>query len=227
MTSKQRDREGRALAKEIVEAVGGLKAWNNPNWNISFDFVVVSGGKEVARYSHQWLRSQDRYVVSGKNREGKKWRVQFSSFSSHQGTATVDDRETPDTLTAKMLDMAYGRHINDTYWMLMPFKLLDSGVYHHLENDTTIGGKRYRVLGLSFGKVGLTPGDRYWLYVDPATKHVVRWRYMLQSGREGEFTWERYTRFGPLQISLVKRAADGSSEIRFENVHVDTNGSDR
>ncbi|MBS1913109.1 MAG: hypothetical protein JST22_14065 [Bacteroidetes bacterium] len=224
MTPQQRERAGRNLAREIVDAVGGLKAWNNPGWDISFDFVVVAGGKEIGRYSHQWLRSEDRYIVSGKNKDGKKWRVQFTSFSRRQGTATVDDRPAPDTLAAKLLDMAYARHINDTYWMLMPFKLLDSGVYHRQENDTTIDGKRCLVLGLSFGKVGLTPGDHYWLYVDPRTKHVVRWRYVLQSGREGEFTWDRYTRFGPLLISLLKRAADGSSEIRFENVHVETNG---
>jgi hypothetical protein len=147
--------------------------------------------------------------------------VIFANVYEHKGTATIDGVSAPDTLLPRLLEMGYGRFINDTYWLLMPLKLLDSGVFHRREPDTVIDGKRYNVLALSFGNVGLTPGDHYWLFIDPATKLVERWRYVLQSGNEAEYIWDQYTSFGPIKVPLRRRNVDGKSEIRFDHVRVD------
>lgn len=218
---KRSARDGRKLAEQVVAAVGGLDAWNDKSWDLAFDFVMYKGKAETGRYSHIWYRSLDRYIVSGKNRDGKLWRVRFTSLSRHEGSGTIDGRDVADSSRGRMLESAYGRYINDTYWFLMPFKLLDSGVYHRREADTTIGGKRYLVLTLSFAKVGLTPGDQYRLFINPRTKLVERWHYKLQSNHEGEFIWSDYKRFGRLLLPTRRKAVDGSFEIRFENIRVD------
>jgi len=216
----QRELDGRILAGEIVQAVGGLNAWNDRSWDLSFDFVVMHDGAEAGRVSHFWNRSTDGYVVGGMTKDGSKWEVNFADIMNKVGMAMINGAPVADSLRQKTLDMGYGRFINDTYWLLMPFKLLDSGVYHYREPDTTIGGQRYEVLRLSFGNVGLTPGDRYWLYVDPETKLVRRWRFRLQGSREGDYLWNDYTDFDSIRLSLSKPAVDGTSEIRFEHVQV-------
>lgn len=217
----QRQLDGRALAEEVVKASGGGVFWSDKSWGIAFDFVVMRDGKEMTRASHDWFRSTDGYTVSGSTKDGKKWRVSFSDIMARHGYAEIDGARAPDTLHTRLLDMGYGRFINDTYWLLMPLKLLDSGVHHRREPDTTIDGMTYNVLNLSFGHVGLTPGDRYWLYIDPATKLVKRWRYLLESAREGNYRWEDYKAFGPITLAQRRISLADSSEIRFENIRVE------
>lgn len=210
--------EGRALAREVMEAAGGERAWNDLSWNLSFEFVSYREGKEAARFSHRWNRRTNAAVVSGTGRDGKRWEVRFGDLFARRGTAMLDGAPAHDSMVTRLLDNAYARFINDSYWLLMPLKLLDKGVNHRRLEDTTIGGRRYETLALSFEKVGLTPGDQYWLYIDPKTKRVARWRFLLQSGNTGEYTWEEYERVGPVTLPRVRRLANGQVAIRFENV---------
>lgn len=215
-------RDARALAVAVIDALGGLDAWNDRSWDIAFDFVIERGGNEAARFSHIWKRATSEYLVSGKTREGKTWRVYFEDIYAKRGTATINGEPAPDTLLPKLLDLGYGRFINDSYWLMMPFKLLDSGVILSRLPDTTLDGRFYNVLHLSFQNVGLTPGDQYWLYIDPATKRIERWRYLLQSGREGDYLWQEYRQLGPITLPLYKVTPDNSAAIRFDNVRVGT-----
>jgi hypothetical protein len=217
---RRHQEDGRALAAAVMKAVGGESAWSDKSWNLEFDFVVLRGGKEAARFSHKWDRASNAYVVSGKTQEKKEWRVAFTDINAHKGTATIDGAPAPDSLLPRLLDMGYGRYINDTYWFLMPFKLLDPGVNHWRQPDTVIDGKTFNVLRLSFGSVGLTPGDRYWLYINPETKLVERWRYLLEGGNTGDFYWRDYTDYGPVKLPLRREAVGGGMEIRFENIRV-------
>ncbi len=217
---RARQQEGRALAAEVMNAVGGERAWNDRSWNLEFDFVLIRDGKEGARFSHGWNRTTNAYGVTGKTRDGKQWHVRFTDVIARQGSATLDGSPASDSLLSELLALGYGRFINDGYWLLMPFKLLDPGVNHWRQPDTVIDGSRYQVLRLSFGKVGLTPGDRYWLYIDPRTKLVQRWNFILEGGGKGDFYWQDYTDYGGIKLPLRRRSADGTMEIRFENIRV-------
>lgn len=213
--------EGLALAREVWRAAGGEKGWTDLSWNLSFDFVSYRDGKEAARFSHRWNRKTNAAVVSGIGRDGRRWEVQFSDLYARRGTATINGTAAPDSDLPRLLENAYARFINDSYWLLMPLKLLDNGVIHRRLDDTTVGGGRFERLGLSFERVGLTPGDQYQLYIDPKSKRVVRWTFVLESGRTGDYTWEEYERVGPVTLPRVRRAPDGAIAIRFENVRVE------
>jgi DNA-binding beta-propeller fold protein YncE len=77
--------------------------------------------------------------------------------------------------------MAYGRFINDTYWLLMPWKWLDDGVNLTYEGERQVDGRTYDVVLLTFDTgVGLTSGDRYWGFVSRETGLMDRWEYVLQ-----------------------------------------------
>ena len=209
--------EGDLLAREVMRASGGDR-WEDRTWNLAFDFVSYREGKEAGRFSHRWNRSSNAAVVSGAGRDGKRWEVRFTDVYARTGTATIDGAAAPDTSLQRLLDNAYARFINDTYWLLMPLKLLDDGVIRRRLEDTAISGRSYQRLALSFENVGLTPGDQYWLFIDPQTKQVAFWRFLLQSGRTGEYAWEEYERSGPVTLPRVRRGSDGAVAIRFENV---------
>ena len=66
----------------------------------------------------------------------------------------------------KLLETAYGRFINDTYWLLAPWKVFDPGVHRDFDGEKTgPDGALCDVIRLSFDNVGLTPKDVYWLWV--------------------------------------------------------------
>ena len=74
------------------------------------------------------------------------------------------------------------------------------------------------LLEMSFDKVGLTPGDRYLLTVDPETSQVVAWSFVLQNGSEGSFSWTDHELHGPLTLSMSRTTEAGDFVIRFEDV---------
>ena len=59
----------------------------------------------------------------------------------------------------KALERGYGRFINDTYWFLMPAKMLDPGVSLASQGESALLGKAYSVVRLTFAGVGLTPRE--------------------------------------------------------------------
>ena len=87
----------------------------------------------------------------------------------------------------------------------MPYKLRDPGVNLSYAGEETIDGKTYDKLALSFGKVGLTPGDRYWVYINRDTGLMDRWAYILQDmPKEGPPTvwkWEGWQKYGNIMLA--------------------------
>jgi hypothetical protein len=118
--------------------------------------------------------------------------------------------------------MGYERWVNDTYWIVMPFKLRDPGVHlKHARTERLDSGAEYDVLELSFDKgVGLTSGDRYWLYVNRGTRLLDRWEMLLQDQKPppSAASWEGWTQVGPVRLSTLHRFEGKPVMIRFENV---------
>ena len=122
---------------------------------------------------------------------------------------------------------AYGRGVNDTYWLLMPFKALDPGVKLAFEGERKLEGATFNVFRLTFDKVGLTPGDTYWAWVNTVSHRMEVWSYHLQ-GTPAEqapsvFAWEDWKEFGSIHLSLDRRPLDPPAGkpvigIRFRDV---------
>ncbi len=206
------------LAGQVMNALGGLQGWEKTT-ELAFDFVVTSEGAEVTRRSHVWNRRTNGYLLSwNDSRNGSTHRIEFSDIYQKTGRVLIDGQTPPDSTTQQMLERGYALFINDTYWLIMPFKLFDPGVKLQEMPAEKKGGVRRRVLHLSFEGVGLTPGDQYWLYVDPASYRIQRWRYKLESGREGGYSWEDYKSFGPVTLPLRRVSDDGKRVIWFDRV---------
>ena len=210
--------KGEALAEEMVEAMGGREAFEGLRF-LRFDWTVVREGEEVARIPHLWDCHTGRYRVEWETREDEQVQALFN-INTKEGRVWKNGAE----VTAKeerdeLLEHAYGRFINDSYWLLMPWKLRDPGVKLEHLGEREADGKIYEVLHVSFEKVGLTPGDQYWAFVNPETKIMERWAYFLQS-HEGEpslegarpYAWRNWEKVGAMMLAREKVSLDPERE---------------
>ena len=216
------DAASKEVVQSLTDAMGGQQTWDRLTY-FRFDFVVVKDGKEVARFRHWWDKAHGRCRVEGPDDQGQNVTAIFN-LADRQGRAYTDGVvETNPTNIKNIIENGYERWVNDTYWVLMPFKLHDPGtrVKHVRVYQDAGGGETYDVLELSFASgVGLTPQDRYWLYVNQKTHLIDRWEYVLtgQKPPPQGATWESWTSIGPLQLSLARRFGGKPVMLRFENV---------
>lgn len=213
-----------AVADSVVEACGGWEAANRARY-VAFTFVVEKDGKVLQRRHHQLDRHTGDCRVQGVNQAGIKYDI-IMDAATRNGEVMLDGEPANTEYKKQMLEMAYGAFINDSYWLFMPFKLLDPGV--HLTDEgvrTDEAGKDWRVIKLHFDPdVGLTPGDQYWVYVDPETYRPGRWDYHLQSMAAEDppsvALWIDWQKVGPVWLSLEKPVLGSGVTIRFEDVEV-------
>jgi hypothetical protein len=217
----QADARAAACVKELTDAMGGQEAWDKLPY-FRFDFVVVRDGKEIARFKHWWDKTRGRCRVEGPDDQGRVITAIFN-LSDKKGKAFTDGIiDTDSTNIAGIIQNGYERWVNDTYWIIMPFKLRDDGTrLKHVRTHEDTNGATYDVIELSFmPNVGLTPQDKYWLYVNAKTHLIDRWEYVLTGHKpppQGS-TWESWTSIGPLQLSLARRFEGKTAMLRFENV---------
>jgi hypothetical protein len=110
----------------------------------------------------------------------------------------------PDSL-ARYATYAYEAWINDTYWLLMPFKLKDAGVRLDYVGPCRADSLTPAVcLDMTFNEVGVTPENRYTIYVDTTTYRVVRWDYFANATDSLpalSTPWTEYMQFGKIYLS--------------------------
>jgi hypothetical protein len=215
------DDKADALARDLVASLGGTAAWEKAR-QFQFDFVVEREGQAIARFSHVWDRYTGDYRLSGTEKTGAPYVVYFN-VNSRKGRAFVNGREVEGEAADKQLENAYERFINDTYWLLAPWKVMDPGVVRAYDGEKPCpDGGTCDVLKLTFDNVGLTPKDAYWLWITRDGRRMVQWQYVLNGASEPPTTaaWKDWRRFGGVLLSLEKPMVGRPVAIRFENVAV-------
>lgn len=216
-----RDAKADAVGHELIAAMGGEDAWEKAR-QFRFDFVVVKQGAEVARVSHAWDRYTGDYRLQGVDKAGAPYTVYFN-VNTRAGRAYVNGVPAEGDERDKRLGSAYERFINDTYWLLAPWKIFDPGV--HLAYDSErIGpaGGACDVLRLSFENVGLTPKDVYWMWIEREPRRMVQWQYVLGGASDppAAAAWKDWQKVGGIMLSLDKPLFGEPFEIRFDRVTV-------
>jgi len=215
------DARAAQVARSMDEAMGGQPTWESIPC-IRFDFVVVKEGKELARFRHWWDKRNGRDRVEGPDDKGRIVTA-IVNLSDRKGKSFVNgiaDRDSANT--AANVQNGYERWVNDSYWLMMPFKLRDPGTnlkYTGVKKGED--GVEWDLLELTFDPgVGLTPKDHYWLYVNRKTHLLDKWDYLLQDMKPPAqtATWEAWTHVGPVQLSTLHRFQGKPTMLRFENV---------
>ncbi|NOT35238.1 MAG: hypothetical protein HOP12_13915 [Candidatus Eisenbacteria bacterium] len=205
-----------AIANRVMAALGGADAWNSlPALEWTWQYVSNDSVKSERR--HLWDKRSGWQRVEGVGRDGRPYvfTAQIDGPAEHAwigGVAIQGDS------LEKLGQRSRALWRNDSYWFLMPYKLLDPGCRLANAGDTTVAKTRYHRLALSFERVGDTPGDRYWVWVNAANARVERWDFLLQGDtRMGSWSWEDWQLQGGLMFAGVRRSE--RNQIRTVEVH--------
>ena len=198
------DAKAIAIADEVMASMGGRPAWDSTDrlfWNF-FGRRTLDWNKAENTVKVHLLKDSTIIDLNMNNSTGS---VMI------KGEALVGK----DTV-ATFLDRAKGIWINDSYWLLMPFKLKDSGVtLKYVGRDTTAIGQLGDKLSLTFEGVGKTPQNKYEIIVTDENRLVEEWRFYTNAKDTiPRFTtpWGDYKQYGEILLS-GDRGSNSLSEI--------------
>lgn len=214
------------LARRVYDASGGPEAWHSLSY-LRFTYALERNGERQRTVVHFWNRQTGDYRVEMRGPGGQPY-VALFNVNTLQGQAYWQGDTLDAASSAEQLEVAYRRFTNDTYWLLAPFKLFDPGVVRTYAPDSSTA--ETEALHLSFGNVGLTPGDQYWLFIDRATGRLVRWTYVLESDgpqtTPRSFVWEDYEEHiapaGPVYFATRKRGVGTPVAIYTDGIETPT-----
>ncbi len=163
------DERAIAIADSVVMAHGGRQAYDEARY-FQWNFF---GARELT-----WDKEEERVRIETPNQE----MIYLLDYSDDDLTGAVrkngEEMTDPDSL-ALYLQTANSMFINDSYWLVQPFKLKDSGVTLKYAGEATdpLKNRPSEVLELTFREVGDTPGNRYRLYVDRENYRINTWDF--------------------------------------------------
>jgi len=180
------------IADQVMEAMGGRSAYDESRylgWNF-FGSRKHIWDKQTGNVRIESQKDDFSLVMNIHNLEGKV--KKDGALMSH-----------PDSLS-KYLQKGKEMWINDAYWLVMPFKLKDSGVTLTDLGEEKTDSTDYRILGLTFENVGVTPDNKYHIFVDRQTNLITQWSfYRNATDSIPGFTtpWTDYKQYGKILLS--------------------------
>jgi hypothetical protein len=209
-TTPSSDKVAIKIADEVMEAMGGLENWNNTQF-ISWSFF---GNRK-----HTW----DKKTGNIRIESPKDSMVYLMNVNDMTGKIIQGDKEIthPDSLQ-KYLKRGKSIWINDSYWLVMPFKLKDPGVtLKYLGEDQNQEGIPSDILELTFSNVGDTPNNKYHVMVDKDTRLVNEWSFFSdKADTEPRFVmpWKDYNPYGNILLSVDRGKAYLSAIAVYDNL---------
>jgi serine/threonine protein kinase len=212
-----------AIADRAMKALGGFDAWNATRY-LRFDFVVHHEGKRVVWRSHTWDKWTGRYRLDAKTKPGdsppgkdSQPYLALTNVNTSEGSVHVQGRPLDADDEKWYLKKAQAVWVNDTYWLLMPYKMRDPGVILTYGGEEKDGEQVWDKVILTFDNVGMTPKDKYWAYVNRVTGLVDRWDYILNGGPGPPvpWTWRNWTRHGAILLASERLSAEDDTRIEF------------
>jgi hypothetical protein len=211
------DPEVTRIHSRMIDVMAPDNGWEQARY-IEFDWAV---GQNVR--SHRWDRWEGlaRYqTLSG----GSQVVAIFDTDDPTSGRVWVDGIEATGEDAVSRLEGAYRAHINDSYWLIMPYKWADPGVHtRYLGEQTDEEGRTWEVVELSFeSDAGLTPQNLYHAFVNPETGRMERWHHFSNEDADpSPSDWTDWQRYGPIELP-ENRMVDGVPRIFFPHIRVET-----
>lgn len=197
-----------ALVNQVIKEMGGRKAWNELRY-VSWSFA---GSYQV------WDKHANNY------RYEKDSVVAITNLDTRQGKAYIHGRDVTGTEAGqKIIDRMYAAWANNSYWLIMPFKLADPGLtVRYVGEGQTEAGEPADFLELTFEKVGVTPQNKYIIAVSKEKNLVTQWAfYRNAADPDPSFTrpWYNYQAYGPVKIS-TGRSTNAEDAVNIRNLAV-------
>ena len=192
-----------ALAESVLGRMGGRPAWEQTRF-LRWRFF--------GRRLHHW----DRWT--GDVRIESDTRLVLMNIHRKTGRVWEDGVELTDTAAREQaLEDGYAWWVNDSYWLIMPYKLLDPGVALRYRGASTLpDGRPAELITLTFDEdTGLTPRNRYDVWIGSETGLVEQWAFYTDArDAEPRFTlpWSDWKSFGKILLA-TSRGRDADWEI--------------
>lgn len=191
------------VAKRVMDRLGGEDAWGGTRY-VRWCFF--------GRRTHYWDRlTGDVRIESPAHeaRDGRSVPSQLILMNVHtrDGRAWEDGEEVHDPGPLReLLDLGHQWWVNDSYWMFMPYKMLDPGVVLRYVGERKLeDGRLGDVVEMTFlPNVGYTPENKYEVWVGRDSGLVEQWTYWRAATDEQPgFTlpWEGWRRFGDIWLA--------------------------
>ncbi|ALJ01260.1 hypothetical protein DC20_06125 [Rufibacter tibetensis] len=201
------DAKAAAIAQEVMQALGGKKAWDNTRylaWTFNNQYHLWDKKTNDLRYERG-----DSLVV-------------ISNLDTKQGKVFLRGTQVTDTTKANpQLRRMYPTWANNSYWFIMPYKLQDAGVtLTYVGEGKTQAGASADILQMTFNKVGVTPDNKYLLAVDKQSRLITEWNYFAKfTDEKPAFTrpWTNYQRYGDIMLSSG-RSTDTADRLNIRDI---------
>lgn len=187
------DPEAIEIADEVMEAMGGRAAWDNTRY-IRWTFFgrrTLLWDKQTGRVRIDVPEDSAIYLIHT-NEEGGQVKIGGEEITN------------PDSL-AKYVEQGKRMWVNDSYWLVMPYKLKDSGVtLTYVGEDSMQTGDMADVLELRFENVGFTPQNKYRVYVDKDDRLIKQWAYYSEASLDTPnfvTPWADYQEYNGIRLS--------------------------
>lgn len=191
------------IADATMAAMGGRAAWDATRF-VTWSFF--------GRRFHVWDRHRNLARVEWTDRDSGQEIVVVVDTATREGRAWVAGEEASEpSRSADLVRSGYEAWINDSYWVFMPYKLKDTGVtLTYAGHGETADGRPAEIVQLTFEGVGVTPQNKYRVYVADESGLVEQWDFYADAGdAEPRFQtpWRGWTRYG--QILLADDRGNG------------------
>ncbi|NBB74951.1 MAG: hypothetical protein GVY35_14955 [Bacteroidetes bacterium] len=223
-----------SVAMQLYDAHGGPAAWASVPY-LRFDFGVARNGETQVFAKHLWNRQTGDYRLEWGPSPDSQYVALFnvnafgeaaSESAPQAGDVYLNGTAVDSSAHATRMRQAHQRYVNDAYWLLAPVKVFDPGVNRSYVADSS--DAQHDVIKLTFGEVGLTPGDTYWLYVDKETGRLDRWAFHLQGMPDDAparaYDWTDYQSFdvpeGTVHLAARKPSVSGGGGLVFPTLDV-------
>ncbi|GAA4003187.1 hypothetical protein GCM10022408_13390 [Hymenobacter fastidiosus] len=202
------DAKALALADRVMAQMGGYEAWQNARligWDFFGDQYQI-WDKYTGDF--HWQKGDLVANYNLNTRQGK-------AYKAGQDISATDEGQ-------KLLAKMYPIWVNNSWWLVMPFKLKDSGVSLTYQGPGKLmDGTPAEGLSMTFKNVGVTPENRYELLVNPKTNLVEEWAYFPRAtDAQPAFRrqWTEYRPYGSIQLSGDR--SDGKDGRRLDHIAV-------
>jgi hypothetical protein len=195
-----------AIADTVMARMGGYQNWQNTRY-LAWSFF--RGQYQIwDKYTGDFHWEQDSLVAN--------YNLLTRTGKAYKGGKEITDTPGGQELMEKM----YPLWVNNSWWLIMPFKLKDSGVtltYRGL--GTTFENEPADILQMTFKDVGVTPENRYEIRVLRSSGLVQEWSYFAKADDpQPAFRrrWADYSQHG--NILLAADRSDLTKPARITDI---------
>jgi plasmid maintenance system killer protein len=212
VNAQTQDAKSAPILKALYKAMGGVEAYSKIHV-IQWDF------KTRRLYWNKWTGAVRIEIP-------EKKQVILVNVNTLQGKVFEDGVEVVSPSRRKrMLQRGKNIWINDAYWLVMPWKLEDRGVsLKHLKTETIGVGNKCDVLEVTFANVGVTPSNKYHIYINQRNHLITQWAFFKTAtdlDPKFKLPWDNYQLIDGVLLSF-NRSKFGPTNVRvFQNFNAD------